>query len=77
MLCLILTSEYFLLFDDLVNRPWRRKEENMSKAYAFEAAFLRNAMVKLIRAHGGCLGTRSRRRTWRTTILPRGAVSKL
>ena len=33
-------------------------------------------LVKLLRAHGGCLGARSRRRTWRTTKLPRGAVSK-
>jgi len=25
-------------------------------------------VVKLVRAHGGCLGTRSWRRTWQTTI---------
>ena len=31
------------------------------------AAIAAPEQVKLVRAHGGCLGTRSRRRTWRTT----------
>ena len=34
-----LTSEYFLFLDDLFNRTLEEKKENMSKAYAFEAAF--------------------------------------
>ncbi len=33
-------------------------------------------VVKLVRAFGGCLGTKRRRRTWQNCEKPRGAVSR-
>ena len=50
--------------------------ESSSEMRKHQACFKNNGeetqitsnLVKLLRAHGGCLGTRSRRRTWRTTI---------
>ena len=39
-----LTGEYILFLDDLIQKIVEEKKENMSKAYAFEAAFLQNAI---------------------------------
>ena len=57
---------------EFVNTIYGRNKRTTERA-----AQQKSMMVKLLRAHGGCLGTRSRWRTWRTTKLPRGAVSKL
>ena len=58
------------------------KLENCTKAkwvFAPPGAFAREAVltVKILRAHGGCLGTRSRRRTWTAAISRGEALNSL
>ena len=58
------------------------KLENCTKAkwvFAPSGAFARETVltVKILRAHGGCLGTRSRRRTWTAAISRGEALNSL